>query len=188
MRVLRWFGVMDSEFLEGGRLYLAAVPDMEARAKISGLVQILKDAHRFAGRPIRPECLHVSLLFLGPPSEELIRIGHEAGAAVRMPRFDVAFDHTVSFHGKSGQRPFVLSGRHGLSPFQSLRLQMVETLRRTPLKSWAWKAFTPHVTLWYGESEIAEHPIEPIGWTVREFVLIHSLQGHTHLARWALGV
>jgi 2'-5' RNA ligase len=179
---------MDSEFLEGGRLYLAAVPDMEARAKISGLVQILKDAHRFAGKPSRPERLHVSLLFLGPPSEGLIRIGHEVGAAVRMPRFDVAFDHTVSFHGKSGQRPFVLSGRHGLSLLQSLRQQMLEALERTGLRGWARKAFTPHLTLWYGESEIAEHPIEPIGWTVREFVLIHSLRGHTHLARWPLGV
>ena len=44
------------------------------------------------------------------------------------------------------------------------------------------------MTLWYsGEREVDEHPIEPIGWTVREFVLIHSLRGHTHLARWPLG-
>jgi RNA 2',3'-cyclic 3'-phosphodiesterase len=82
----------------------------------------------------------------------------------------------------------VLSGRHGLSLLQSLRQQMLEALERTGLRGWARKAFTPHLTLWYGESEIAEHPIEPIGWTVREFVLIHSLRGHTHLARWPLGV
>jgi len=59
---------------------------------------------------------------------------------------------------------------------------------RKGLKGWARRAFTPHVTLWYGEREIAENPIEPIGWTVREFVLIHSLRGHTCLARWPLGV
>jgi RNA 2',3'-cyclic 3'-phosphodiesterase len=132
--------------------------------------------------------LHVSLLFLGIPSEALVRIGHEVAAAVRMPRFDVAFDRTVSFRGKPGQRPFVLVGHDGWSPLQSLRQQMVEALRRNGLKGWARRAFTPHVTLWYGESEIAEHPIEPIGWTVNEFMLIHSLRGHTHLARWPLGV
>jgi 2'-5' RNA ligase len=179
---------MDQDFEADGRLYLGAVPDADARAKIDGLSGVLRRAHRFAGQPIRPERLHLSLLFLGPPSEDLVRIGRHVGAAVRMPRFDVAFDRTVSFRGRPGQRPFVLVGPDGPSPLQSLRRQMVEAMRRTGLKGRARNAFTPHVTLWYGESEIAEHPIEPIGWTLREFVLIHSLHGHTHLARWPLGV
>jgi len=185
---VRWFGVMDSGFYRDGRLYFGAVPDSEARAKIGRLGQILKRAHRFAGKPIEPDRLHVSLLFLGAPSEDLARIGLEVGAAVRMPRFDVVFDRTVSFRGRLGQRPFVLVGGDGWSPLQSLRQQMVEAMMRTGLKGWARRAFTPHVTLWYGEREVDEHPIEPIGWTVREFVLIHSLRGHTHLARWPLGV
>jgi 2'-5' RNA ligase len=46
--------------------------------------------------------------------------------------------------------------------------------------------FTPHVTLLYDRRNVEEQPIEPISWTVREFVLIHSMQGHTHLARWPL--
>jgi len=179
---------MNSGFYEDGRLYLGAVPDSDARAKIDRLSVILKRAHRFAGMPIQPERLHVSLLFLGRPSGGLIRIGHEAGAAVRMPKFQVAFDRTVSFRGKPGQRPFVLVGRDGWNSLQSLRQQMVDALMRKGLKGWARRAFTPHVTLWYGEREIAENPIEPIGWTVREFVLIHSLRGHTCLARWPLGV
>ena len=183
---------MDSGFYEAGQLYLGAVPDSDARAKIDRLSGALKRAHRFPGEPIQPDRLHVSLLllgsFLGSPSEDLVRTGHEVGAAVRMPRFDVVFDRTVSFRGKSGQRPFVLVGREGWTPLQSLRQQMVEALMRMGPKSRARRAFTPHVTLWYGERAIAEHPIEPIGWTVREFVLIHSLRGHTHLARWPLGV
>ena len=65
---------------------------------------------------------------------------------------------------------------------------MVEALRRPGLKDWARKAFTPYVTLWYGEREVDAYPIEPIGWTERDFVLIHSLRGRTHLARWPLGV
>src|SRR6185437_6313227 len=192
MRATRSVGVMDSGFYQRGRLYLGAVPDAEARRKIDGLSGVLRRAHRFAGKPTRPDRLHVSLLFLGSfpgsPSQELVRIGNEVGAAVRMPKFDVVFDRTVSFRGRPGQRPFVLVGQDGCIPLQSLRQQMIEALCRTGLKGWARKAFTPHVTLWYGEREVDEHPIEPIGWTVREFVLIHSLRGHTHLARWPLGV
>ena len=183
---------MDSGFDGRGGLYLGAVPDADARLKIDGLSGVLRRAHGFAGEPIQPDRLHVSLLFLGSflgnPSQELVRIGQQVGAAVRMPRFDIIFDRTVSFRGRSGQRPFVLVGQDGCIPLQSLRQQMVEALRRTGLKGWVRKAFTPHVTLWYGEREVDEHPIEPIRWTVREFVLIHSLRGHTHLARWPLGV
>ncbi len=191
MRATRSVGVMDSGLYQRGRLYLGAVPDAHARLKIAGLSGVLRRAHRFAGNPTRPDRLHVSLLFLGGflggPSQELVRIGHEVGAAVRMPKFDVVFDRTVSFRGRPGQRPFVLVGQDGCTPLQSLRQQMLQALMRTGLKGWA-RTFTPHVTLWYGEREVDEHPIEPIGWTVREFVLIHSLRGHTHLARWPLGV
>jgi 2'-5' RNA ligase len=184
---------MDAGFCGNGRLFLGAVPDADARAKIDRLSRILKRSHRFDGASIKPECLHVSLLGLGrlglgSPSEDLVRTGHEAAAAVRMARFDVTFDRTVSFRGKSGQLPFVLIAGDGWSALQSLRQQLVEALRRKAMKGVARRAFTPHVTLWYGESGIAECPIEPIGWTVREFVLIHSLHGHTCLARWPLGV
>jgi 2'-5' RNA ligase len=50
------------------------------------------------------------------------------------------------------------------------------------------REFTPHITLFYAERNIEEHPIEPIGWTVNQFVLIHSKQGHTCLAQWPLRV
>ena len=52
----------------------------------------------------------------------------------------------------------------------------------------AKKAFMPHVTLLYAERSVEEHPIEPIRWTVNEFVLIHSMHGHVHLARWPLRI
>jgi 2'-5' RNA ligase len=46
--------------------------------------------------------------------------------------------------------------------------------------------FTPHVTLLYDARDVEEHPIEPIGWTVNELVLIYSDRGHFHLRRWPL--
>jgi RNA 2',3'-cyclic 3'-phosphodiesterase len=33
---------------------------------------------------------------------------------------------------------------------------------------------------------VEEYPIEPVSWIVKEFVLIRSLRGHQHLARWPL--
>jgi 2'-5' RNA ligase len=178
---------MDTVFQSGGRLFLGAVPDPDARTKIDRLTGILTHAHGFDGRTIQPDCLHVSLLFLGGSSNDLVRIAREAAvtAAADMRRFDVAFDRTVSFRGKPGKSPFVLVGDNGCRPLKSLRQRLVAAFGLNHL---ARPDFTPHVTLWYGQSTVDEYPIEPIGWTVNEFVLIHSLHGHEHLARWPLGV
>jgi 2'-5' RNA ligase len=54
------------------------------------------------------------------------------------------------------------------------------------MKRLAKREFTPHVTMLYAERRVEECPIEPIRWMVNEFVLIHSRNGHTHLARWPL--
>ncbi len=48
---------------------------------------------------------------------------------------------------------------------------------------------TPHMTLLYDRRLVDEHQIEALGWTVTDFVLVHSLVGrgkHIHLARWPL--
>ena len=54
------------------------------------------------------------------------------------------------------------------------------------MKRLATREFTPHVTLLYAERRVEEYPIEPIRWMVNEFVLVHSKNGHAHLARWPL--
>jgi 2'-5' RNA ligase len=46
--------------------------------------------------------------------------------------------------------------------------------------------FTPHVTLLYGEHQAEENPVEPVGWTVKEFALIHSMRGHFRIGSWRL--
>ena len=47
----------------------------------------------------------------------------------------------------------------------------------------------PHLTLLYDACRVDEQAIDPVGWTVREFVLVHSLLGQTTyipLGRWPL--
>ena len=171
-----------------GCLFLAAVPDAHTARRIHRLGEALKRAHRFDGKIIEPERLHVSLFFLGELPEPAARMACEAAAEVRAPPFDVLFDRSVSFRGKPGSRPLVLVGHDGLDPLKSFRRTLGVAMASKGLRFLAKKEFTPHVTLMYAEHDVEEHPIEPIGWTVNEFVLIHSMRGHVHLAQWPLQI
>jgi RNA 2',3'-cyclic 3'-phosphodiesterase len=179
---------MDSGCGDGGRLFFAAVPDFDTAAKIHRLAGILKRAHRFRRELIAPEHLHVSLLFLGHWSEQVARSACEAVAGVKMIPFEVSFDRTASFRGGPGNRPLVLLGGETSDRLKSLGHRLGAAIAEKGMGRRAVRDFTPHVTLLYGERAIEEYPIEPIRWTVNEFVLIHSLQGHVHLAHWRFDV
>ena len=43
----------------------------------------------------------------------------------------------------------------------------------------AEKTFTPHVTLFYDQHRIDEYAVEPVSWTIRDLVLVHSRLGET---------
>jgi 2'-5' RNA ligase len=93
---------MDPGFGDSGRLFFAAVPDFDAAAKIYRVAGILKQAHRFAGKLVPRECLHVSLLFLGRGSEQVVRRACEAVADVRTTPFEVSFDRNRQLSGQAG--------------------------------------------------------------------------------------
>ena len=169
-----------------GRLFFAIVPDADTAARIYHVAQVLKRAHKFDGSIIDPRHLHISLFFLGEPSEQIVRTICEAAAQVRVPPFELWFDRSGSFRGRPGNRPFVLVGERGLDRLRSFRRTLGVALAEKGLRSLAKREFTPHVTLLYAERAVEEHPIAPISWTANEFVLIHSTHGHVHLARWPL--
>jgi RNA 2',3'-cyclic 3'-phosphodiesterase len=189
---------MDLGFGNGGRLFFAAVPDVDAAAKIYRVAGILKQAHRFSRKLIPRECLHVSLLFLGRGSEQLVRDACKAVAEVKVTPFEVSFDRTASFRGRPGNRPFVLVGGDTLDRLKSLGHALDAAIAEKSIgqkgvdqKGMGRRVrrdFTPHVTLLYGDRAVDEHPVVPIRWTVNEFVLIHSLKGHRHVARWRFDV
>jgi 2'-5' RNA ligase len=105
---------------------------------------------------------------------------------LRIQPFEVSFDRTTSFRGGPGNRPFVLIGEEGLRRLQSFRQMLAAALARRGLRRLANTNFTPHVTLLYDLRSVDEYPVAPVVWTVAEFVLVHSLKGHQHLARWCL--
>ena len=147
---------------------------------------MLKRAHKFDGKLIAPERLHISLFFLGGMSERLILAASEAAMQLRTEPFEVSFDRTASFRGGLGNRPFVLIGENGLRRLESFRRMLGAALTRSGLRRVANTNFTPHVTLLYDARGVDEHPMQPIFWTVTEFVLIRSMKGHDYLGRWPL--
>ena len=65
-------------------------------------------------------------------------------------------------------------------------------LSDSPFKPLVGKSIEPHVTLLRDKArvpKVEERSIEPIGWTVREFVLIHSFlrqDRYQVIRRWPL--
>jgi 2'-5' RNA ligase len=160
--------------------------DAETAARIHRLAGVLKRAHQFKGRLIEPARLHVSLFFLGGLPEQDVRAARAAAADVRIAPFEVSFDRTASFRGKRDSRPFVLVGDGGQERLTTFRRMLGGAMLRRGLPRVAATNFTPHVTLLYDSRAVEEYPIEPISWTVREFVLIRSFRGYDCLARWPL--
>jgi 2'-5' RNA ligase len=77
-------------------------------------------------------------------------------------------------------------------PVCELAASIDDEMRRCGLGTANLKAaapFVPHMTLAYDQKHIRPVPVEPITFTAREFVLIHSLKGlgiYRFLGRWPL--
>jgi RNA 2',3'-cyclic 3'-phosphodiesterase len=158
------------------RLFFAVRPDPETAAKIAERTMRWRAAHGLTGKPLKPEHLHVTLFHVGdddtPPPAELIDALAERAAQVAMPAFRVEFDRVMSFSGGA----FVLGGDDHLIGLHVLQQRLSDALDASPAPA---RRFEPHVTLLRDNRRIAAQPIEPISWTAREIVLVHSLLGQT---------
>jgi 2'-5' RNA ligase len=116
-------------------------------------------------------------------------------SAITFPQFELEGDRIISFSGKhvdvekQGGCPIVLLARDGVAELTTLQ-HALEVAKVNAGLEWNGRSrFTPHMTLLYDERREIEQTIEPIRWTAREFVLVHSLLGqgqHVALARWQL--
>jgi 2'-5' RNA ligase len=165
------------------RLFWAALPDTETAAKVADFARCQRLERGLTGRPLEAGQLHVTLYHLGdavgPPPPELIEIVTQRATHVVMPPFRVVFDRVRSFRNGA----LVLCGGDGVIGLEILHQRLSDVLDGRPRRA---RPFTPHVTLLRDSQRIDEHPIEPIDWMVRDFVLVHSLLGHTahrHLVR-----
>lgn len=176
------------------RLFFAVYPDTQAAQRIVELAQSVRAKHHMRGNPLRVDRVHVTLHHLGDHAglpESLVAAASGAAGDMAMPPFELSFDCAASFPGRARKRPCVLRSGEGNSNAALFAFQAAlgERLRASGLGRHVERRFTPHVTLLYDERTLAPEPVPPVGWTVREFVLIHSLLGKTEhrvLGRWSL--
>jgi 2'-5' RNA ligase len=170
------------------RLFLGIWPDEPAANRMTMLMRLLRRDGIMPGKPVETDRLHLTLFHLGdfvdhiPPS--LIPAVQTAAASLRRTPLDVVFDR---IGGTRGQ--FLLRASDPLVALISFRNILGSALIKAGLGRRVGRPFTPHVTLSYDFSDAPEIPIEPIGWTVREFHLVESLLGrhrHIRLGGWAL--
>lgn len=185
-RPRRKFGPSQKE-----RIFLAALPDAATANRIHALAETLRREHGFTGNLILPEHLHVTLFHLGDWAalpEEIVNLANGAASQVRVPAFDVTFKRAESFRNSTGVYPFVLTGDK--AQWRTLHEALRAMLASTGLGGATRGDFEPHITLTYDSVRVKPHAIEPVTWTVSDFVLIHSVLGkttHNHLGRWPLG-
>lgn len=173
------------------RLFFAIRPGEVACSQIVKLTTRLRGEFGLKGTPIRPERLHSTLNHLGDHvglPQALVDQATAAAASIVAPAFDVEFDHVASF-ARPRNLPLVLRGGAGLAALMAFQQALGVAMTRVGLGRRVETHFTPHVTLLYDDKSVAQKGIEPIRWTVREFVLVHSLLGqtvHKTLASWPL--
>jgi 2'-5' RNA ligase len=175
------------------RFFFAAMPDRDTAAQLAAIARLLHGGNRGSSGLLDAERLHVTLYPLGDfacvPGATLTRA---CAAARRIDgrSFRVTFDRCVSFNGRPGHCPLVVTGGAGLDALVAFRQRLRGALGEAGLRVSSAR-FTPHVTLLYGERRLGQYPIEPISWIVSEFVLIHSWLGRTHydvIGCWPLTV
>jgi 2'-5' RNA ligase len=184
-RARRKFGPSQKE-----RIFFAALPDAETAARMYARAEDFRCEHGFTGTLILPEHLHVTLFHLGDWAalpEEIVKFAKDAAERVKAALFEVAFPRAESFRNSTGVFPFVLTG--DAKEWETLYTQLAAALTKVGLGGATRGEFKPHVTLVYDKVRVKPLKIEPITWTVRECVLIHSVLGkttHNHLGRWPL--
>jgi len=173
-------------------LYFAVLPDPEIASLSLKLASDLRRRYGFSTKPRRSDLSHITLYaigsYLGLP-EEAAFAAMQAASTVRKPSFQVVFDRAVSF-GNGDNRPLVLWCKEGNTELKALHRELDDAMQLTGFANDNRKKFEPHMTLLYRGHVVPEVMLDkPVTWTVRDFVLIHSLQGvgeHKHLCYWPL--
>lgn len=169
------------------RFFLALKPDPVAAGAACEMALHLKRENRLAGMPLKPENFHISLPLVWEGTEaptDLAEIISAQVQAVRTPAFEIVLDMAMSFR-QAKRYVLVLGTTRSVTHIYGLNRQLVLAMRRGTGRA----SFMPHMSLLYTDKPVEKQPVEPIRWTAREFVLVHSFVGlgrHETVARWPL--
>lgn len=169
------------------RLFFAVRPDAETVDAICTVRRKLCEKTGLSGADVPPQQLHVPLLcvadYLVPPTVEDIDAIMRQADTVEMLPFRVSFGGVKSV----GRGALVLTAGRGGVTLEKLSSRLRDAL--SPPGTESRRAVLPHMTLMKSEAILRARRVEPIAWTVREIVLVHSLLGwatHRVVARLPL--
>lgn len=165
------------------RLFFAVLPDAETAERIAEQAAASRARHGLTGRLLKTGHFHVKLSTMheghGRPDDDEIDGWMARAGGISMPSFRVGFDRLMSFANGA----LVLTGDDSTIGMEVLQQRLCDSLDDAPRPA---RRYTPHVTLLHDGRHIEAESVEPIAWTVREVVLVHSLIGqttHRHIAR-----
>lgn len=182
----------DLEPKSAHNLFFAILPDW---ASANHAVEVGESARRrngLLGDPLKRSNLHVSLqgvgLFYDALPRAIVAKAEAAASMMREAALDVRFDLVGSYPRTSDTSPFVLHSKAHQLRLVAFHRALGEAMKRHGLRRVS-RTLTPHMTLLYDGLVLPATEVEPVAWTAREFVLIHSFVGlgrHDVLGRWPL--
>lgn len=175
------------------RIFFALFPDGETRRGVVELRAALQSRLVLPARGAAAERLHVTLVHVGDfveRPEAVIERAAQAAAGLAEGPIHLRFDRVSSFRGRPGHRPCILLGDEAaMAAVVAFQRRLQDALRAQGLDPKGHAVFTPHLTLLYADTPVAEQPAGPIEWTARGFALIDSLIGqgrYETLGSWPL--
>lgn len=174
-----------------GSVFFAIRPSGDAASVVLERAKALQREQGLKSKLLDPDRLHLTLAWIGdiPKLPQAnIDVARRIASGITAKPFVVALDRALSFRGNK-KRPLVLVGGDGVAGLRLFCEMLAKELKRVGCPVLKASQYEPHMTLLWDEIAVAEHVIEPVRWTVSDFVLIHSLQGraqHVELGRWPL--
>lgn len=161
------------------RLFFALWPDAVAAARLHAIA--LQQHARLAGRVMRQDSLHATLVFIGDIAAGRLNDLLAAAEGVHQPGFRLSFDQAGCWRHN---RIAYLGMKHLPQALQNLQADLASRVNAAGFKL-DERVFRPHVTLLRkaecgepGTNITKENPApEPVAWTVRDFVLVKSSLG-----------
>jgi RNA 2',3'-cyclic 3'-phosphodiesterase len=172
---------------ESHNFYFAFRPDTAASDAVMRVSSGLRRRYGANGSFIARDNLHISLLSIWQGdviADDLVEIASAHVQAIAGQLFTFRFDAITCFPRRRGYCT-VLTATHHAFELYNLRRKFVERFAGKG----GGDSFKPHITLLYGDNLIAQRLVEPICWTARDFVLIHSFVGQGRqeiVGRWPL--
>ena len=165
---------------EALRLFFALWPEAAVKARLDAAAGRLHE--QMGGVRMRPETLHLTLVFVGELAPERLPEMQALAANIVVEKFEVLFDRADCWRHNRIAR---LGASQSPAALLELVGQLESRMDRAGIR-FDRRPYVPHITLLRKAECAAPDPApEPISWLARDFVLLDSVS-RTGEARYAL--